>query len=263
MISTEPATGPLVTVVTATYNALDGLRETVASVAAQTFGSVEHVIVDGGSSDGTQAYLETLGDSVRWVSEADEGIADAMNKGIAMARGEYILVLHSEDSFVDEHSLHQASGALMDGADLINFGVILAKDNNVQLTLKPRPFSFATNLRMLNPHQGLFARKTVFEQIGLFDPDFKIGMDYEHLLRAKKAGFTLSAVETVLAIMPDTGISSREDWASKHSLMMEQWRAQLKTYPGMAARLGYALFWSGFYPTYFLKNRFFKERRFY
>ena len=146
---------------------------------------------------------------------------------------------------------------------MINFGVILAKVDGDQLVLKPRPFSFFTNLRMLNPHQGLFTRKAVFEKIGMFDARFRLGMDYEHLLRAKKAGFTLRAVGEVLAVMPATGVSSREDWAARHDLLMEQWRAQVKTRPGLLPRLGYALFWAGFYPAYYLKNRFFRNRRFY
>lgn len=254
---------PLVSVVTATFNAIEGLRETVASVSHQTFRSVEHIIVDGGSNDGTREFLESLGDAVRWISEPDEGIADAMNKGIAMARGDYVLVLHAEDRFVDQDSLLRARRELEDGADLVNFGVILAKQEGVQIILKPRPFSFFTNLRMLNPHQGLFTHKTVFETIGPFDARFRLGMDYEHLLRAKKAGFNLRAVDDVLAVMPATGVSSRENWAAKHDLMMEQWRAQVKTRPGAVIRLGYALFWIGFYPAFFVKHRFFRNRRFY
>src|SRR5687767_5788357 len=76
---------PLVTIITASYNVLDGLKRTVASIREQDFRSFEHVIIDGGSVDGTIEYLENLGDAVGlWISEPDTGIADAMNKGIAL-----------------------------------------------------------------------------------------------------------------------------------------------------------------------------------
>jgi len=254
---------PLVTVVTASYNALAGLRATVQSVAAQDFDLVEHVIVDGGSNDGTREYLENLGANVRWISEADGGIADAMNKGISMARGQYICVLQAEDMFLDASSLSRASGKLAQGADFVSFEVMLQQPDGDQIVINSRPYSLFTDLRMLNPHQGLFCRKSVFDRVGLFDTSFRIGMDYEHLLRAKRAGCTLEAVNSVLSIMPATGVSSRQDWASKHELLMEQRRAQIKNTPGLLPRMGYWIFWAAFYPAYFLKSKLLKNVRFY
>jgi len=255
---------PLVSVVTATFNALEGLRETVASVSQQSFKAVEHVIVDGGSTDGTKEYLESLGDTVRWVSEPDHGIADAMNKGIAMARGEYVLVLHAEDRFLDPDSLSRASSYLNGEWELVGFDVMLENmANGGSLRLRARPFSLATNFRMLVPHQGLFCRKAVFDMIGGFDGSFRIGMDYDHLLRAKRAGFSLQVVREVLSRMPATGISSREDWPARHALMMEQWRAQLKNFPGFLHRAVFSAFWSVFYPAFFVKRKLFRNWRLY
>lgn len=256
---------PLVTVVTATFNALEGLRETVGSVSQQTFEAVEHVIVDGGSNDGTKEYLESLGDTVRWVSEPDDGIADAMNKGISMARGEYVLVLHAEDCFADRGSLSRASQYLGGSRDLVGFDVMLDNmaDGGGSIRHKARPFSLITDFRMLVPHQGLFCRKTVFDRIGGFDCSFRIGMDYDHLLRAKRSGLRLHVVRQVLARMPATGISSRDDWPARHALLMEQWRAQRTNFPGPLSRVVYALFWSVFYPAFFIKRKIFRKWRFY
>ena len=91
-----------VTVITVTYNSLSTLRETLASVAAQTHTDLEHIVIDGGSTDGTVAMLEAAGPTgPRWVSERDGGIYDAMNKGLRMATGELIGFLNSDDTYAD------------------------------------------------------------------------------------------------------------------------------------------------------------------
>ncbi len=177
---------PLVTVVTAAFRALPALRRTVESVAAQSCRDVEHVVVDGGSDDGTSDYLASLGEGVRWLSEPDKGIADAMNKGLAMARGQYVLVLQAGDTFRDGESLASAVPHL-DGADMVNFDVLFVKPDGREEVLPARPISLATEFRLLNPHQGLFTHRRVFERIGAFDENVRMVMDYDHMLRAKHA----------------------------------------------------------------------------
>ena len=170
---------PLISVVTAAFNALEGLRRTVESVAGQDFRSVEHVVVDGGSVDGTREYLESLGDTVRWISEPDDGIADALNKGIAMARGEYVLVLQAEDTFVDGGSLGRAATHLANSQDIVAFEVLLDHGNGSGDRLKTRKLSVLTECKMTNPHQGLFCRRNLYQRIGVFDRTYRIAMDYE------------------------------------------------------------------------------------
>jgi len=104
--------GLRISVVTAALDALGPLRETVASVAVQDFAGREHIVVDGGSSDGTRAWLAGQGPAVRWVSEPDDGIADALNKGVAMARGEYVLVLQAGDVLLGADRLRAAAARL-------------------------------------------------------------------------------------------------------------------------------------------------------
>ena len=178
---------PLISVITATYNALDGLRGTVESVREQTLDGIEHVIVDGGSTDGTVEYLRSLGDTVRWVSEPDEGIADAMNKGVAMARGQYVLFIHADDTLrgADVLSDVLAEGF---GQDLISGQVVLIEKDGAERLRKVRNLGLLTELRMTSPHQGLLTRKDLFEMIGGFDKKFRIAMDYDFLIRAKRAG---------------------------------------------------------------------------
>ena len=251
----EPADtpAPLVSVITATFRALPALERTVASVAAQDFGSVEHVVVDGGSDDGTREFLASRGDRVRWVSEVDHGIADALNKGVRMARGEWIIVLQAGDTFVDEGSLGMAVRHLDESA-MVGFGVLSRLADGSRRLLKARPFSVLTELRVVNPHQGLFCRRAVFERIGLFDEAIPIGMDYDHLLRAKRAGFDLKVRPEVVAVMPADGISSQDDWPSRLQRLREQFHIQWKNANHLGHRLGLLAFWSVFYPTYIIKN---------
>src|SRR5690554_5428100 len=91
---------PFLSVITVSYNAMDTLQQTVTSLAIQHEHDFEHIIVDGGSTDGTVAFLQQQNDSkLRWISESDTGIYNAMNKGISMARGEVISFLNADDSY--------------------------------------------------------------------------------------------------------------------------------------------------------------------
>jgi len=116
---------PLISILTASYNSVEGLKKTVASVETQTFRDFEHVVIDGGSTDGSAEFLSEQGDNVNWISEPDEGIADAMNKGIRLARGDWILVLQAEDTFVDQHSLAGAVRCLGASQPIVCFSVIV------------------------------------------------------------------------------------------------------------------------------------------
>lgn len=244
---------PQVSVVTATFNALDGLKTTVRSVAEQTSGSVEHIIIDGGSSDGTQAYLESLGDRVRWISEPDDGIADAMNKGIAMARGEYVLVLQAEDTFANEGSLGLAAKELVQGEDIVAFPVLIAENDRSMRLLAPRGSGFLARFQMTLPHQGVFCRRNLFARIGLFNADYRIAMDYEFFLRAQKTGATASVHAEPVSIMPATGISSQRDWASVARRMAEFRKAQRAHYNSVVDKLLRGAYWSAYIPYKRLK----------
>lgn len=232
---------PLVSVVSAAYEALDPLRATVASVAGQSFPDREHVVVDGGSTDGTRAFLEGLGEAVAWVSEPDDGIADALNKGVAMARGEYVLVLQAGDVFVAPDSLARAVPHLDPGPDILVCDVTIGGRGPDRLVSTPAP----THRLAFKPvcHQGVFCRRTVFARIGGFDPAFRVCMDYDFLLRARRAGMTLAHAPVRLARMDDGGISSRRDWPSLARRFAEERRIHLAHCPGPVMRAVYAVYW--------------------
>jgi glycosyltransferase involved in cell wall biosynthesis len=240
----EFAEAPLVSVVTASFNALAGLRRTVESVARQSMRDFEHIVVDGGSTDGSRAYLEGLGASVRWISEPDEGIADALNKGVGLARGTYVLVLQADDVFLNENSLKDVTPYLSGEADIVACDILFGEGPGAR-----RLRTYFPALRLaFKPlhHQGVFASRALFTRIGGFEPSFRITMDYDFLLRANRAGCRIARCGVAVARMADGGISSRSDWQSLSRRFSEERRAQLSHCPGPAMRAVYAAYWPAY-----------------
>jgi GT2 family glycosyltransferase len=244
----ETGASPLVSVVTASFNAASGLRRTVASVAGQDFASLEHVVVDGGSTDGSREFLALQGDRVRWISEPDRGIADALNKGFALARGDYVLVLQAEDTLLAPDSLSQAARHLADGAEIVAFPILVEEARGTRRPIGPRNLGLLSRFQMTLPHQGVLFSRRLFSDLGGFDTRFAIAMDYDLFLRARVAGARVEAATQILSVMPDSGISSRRDWASVKRRLGEFRQAQEKSLRAPADRLARALYWTLYLP---------------
>jgi glycosyltransferase involved in cell wall biosynthesis len=249
-------TSPLVSVVTATFNALEGVKATVASVAEQSFRSVEHIVIDGGSADGTVEYLRSLGEAVRWISEPDRGIADALNKGVAMARGEYILVLQAEDTFLDADSLTDATSHLRGETEIVSFGIVLGRERRISRGFGPR-----TRLHPPFYHQGAFCRASLFERIGPFDTGLSIAMDYEFFVRAYLAKASSVILPEPISHMPQTGISSQLDWPTLKRRLAENRRIHFRHARQPTAKLFYRLYWLAYPPFKRLRGTLDRMRR--
>lgn len=246
---------PLVSVVTASFNALAGLRRTVDSVAGQTSGDVEHVIIDGGSDDGTVDYLTGLGERVRWISEPDEGIADALNKGIAMATGEWVIVLQAGDRFYDDEVLARVAPLLGDGAAIV-FGDIVCEKNGRSFRRRAKELGLRSRFHQTMPHQGMFCRRSLFANVGEFDTSYRVIMDYEFQLRALKAGAGTRRFDGPVAVMPLDGVSSQTGWNELRQRLRECRRAHVSLSSSFAETLFYRLFWTVYMPFKRLKALF-------
>ena len=232
---------PKISIITATLNNLPALRLTTASIHSQTFRGFEHVVVDGGSSDGTVEWLATKSDSIRWLSEPDTGIADAMNKGLSMASGEWILFLHAGDTFAGDDSLEGAMSVLHTEADIVSHDVEFIEVQQSRI-YKSHGFGWRINFKTI-PHQGAFSRRTLFDRVGSFDTSLAIGMDYDFFLRAHRQGARVDVVDEVLTRMPATGVSSKLDWNSLRARFQEEKIVQLRHAVGTAQRLMYSIYW--------------------
>lgn len=240
---------PRITVVTAARQALAGLRATWSALAAQEEPGFEWIVLDAASDDGTADWLENLGDArVRWVSEPDGGIADALNKGIAMARGDWILVLGAGDVPVGPAAFGKALRRLAEaeaaGAEIVSFDVLFVA-GGVERLYRTRGFSRKLAFKTTIPHQGAFVARTLHDRVGGYDPAFRVAMDYEFWVRARRGGARVLRVPEALARMPDDGVSSRRDWPSLRARFAEERRVHEKHARG-PMRAVYALYWPAY-----------------
>lgn len=182
-------TKPKISIITASYNAAEGLNNTIINVGQQSYANLEHIIVDGGSTDGTTNLLKSHGDTMKWISEPDQGISDAFNKGVTLASGDYLFFLGAGDTFVHPDVLHNIFGKLTNRPLLICGKVLRVTEQGKPLWQAPRAwpkqFKKQSLLKKLSlPHQGLFMHQDFFKRFGLFDTNCRFAMDYEILLRA-------------------------------------------------------------------------------
>jgi acetyltransferase-like isoleucine patch superfamily enzyme len=185
---------PRISVVTATFNALDGLRRTAASLAIQTNRNFEWIVVDGGSKDGTREFLEGLGTQVSmFVCEPDQGIHDAWNKGIRLVTGEFVAFLNADDVYHPE-TLAKAADACAKNPD----SIIVGKTNLIRAGEIVRTYRVRTvrNFKMgLGfPHPSAFMPRRMFIEYGPFRSK-RISMDADFLLRPLKHGVKVKSAE--------------------------------------------------------------------
>ena len=178
-----------ISVVTVCFDAVATIEETVRSVRSQRGADVEYVVVDGASSDGTLDVLQRYRSDIDvLVSEKDNGIFDAMNKGIARSTGDVLYFLGADDSLVDDRVLADVAAAFAaDPTRLIVYGNVVfrgAPDGRRYGPAKPfRTWTIREFLDNSFCHQALFARRSLFTDVGLFDDRFRYSADYEWVIK--------------------------------------------------------------------------------
>lgn len=181
-----------VSVITVTWNSGATLRGTLESVLRQTYPDIEHIIVDGGSTDNTmemvREYEPYYQGRLRYVSEPDKGIYDAMNKGIGMATGEVIGILNSDDFYTSSDVVEILVGELERSHVDAVYGDIHYVDGK-DLEKSVRYYSSAGFRRwkmllgFMPAHPSFYCRKEAYERFGLFKTSYKVAADFENLLR--------------------------------------------------------------------------------
>lgn len=178
-----------ISIVTAVYNREATIAQAIRSVKSQTHADVEHLIIDGASTDGTLAAIEAEAHGrIRFVSEPDGGIYDALNKGLALASGDVVGLMHSDDFFAHDDVLAKVAAAF-DSADVLavygDLDYVLAGDETRVIRHWRSGAYSLTKLRRgwMPPHPSLFLRREVFKRQGLYDTNFRIAADYDAILR--------------------------------------------------------------------------------
>ncbi|MFA7942787.1 glycosyltransferase family 2 protein [Pseudomonas brenneri] len=205
-----------ISIITVSYNSESTIRDTIESVLAQTYPNIEYIIVDGASKDNTMGIVsEYSGSIAKVVSEPDKGIYDAMNKGIALATGDVVGILNSDDFYENTTALATVAAAFTKNpASALVYGdvVFVEPDNLQQVTRFYSAAHFrAWKLRFgwMPPHPGTFIRSTVYRDVGPYSLLYKISADYEmfvRLLLGKRLQY--SHINQVLVRMRSGGVST-------------------------------------------------------
>lgn len=176
-----------ISVVTISYNSADTIESTIKSVLDQDYSDIEYIIIDGGSTDSTLSIIEKYKDSIdHLVSEPDNGLYDAMNKGIEIATGDVIGMLNSDDVFADNTVLSKVALAI-ENADAV-YGDLnyVDRDNLEKITRKWKSGKYRRNAfkrGWMPPHPTFYVRATKYHQLGTYNTRFKTSADYELMLR--------------------------------------------------------------------------------
>lgn len=200
---------PVVTIVTVCHNSERTIKKAVESVLNQTYSNIEYIIIDGKSDDNTidiiRSYQKFFGQRLRIISEPDQGIYDAMNKGIKLATGDLIGILNSDDYYEKDATEKMVNAWDGQGMQIL-YGMMRNLKEGREHSVSMLSHQFLHEHMVWHP--ACFVTKDVYEKLGLFDTQYKSVADYDFMLRAydsKRIRFT--PVYSVIANFSDGGMS--------------------------------------------------------
>jgi glycosyltransferase len=207
-----------ISIITATWNCAGTVAECLASVAGQSYPDREHIVIDGASTDGTVAVLEAHRAQLAvLVSEPDQGIYDALNKGLARASGEVVGLLHADDLYADADVLARIAAAFADPAvDAVYGDLVYVSQKDTRRVIRHWRAGEYRPARLrwgwMPPHPTLYLRRALYERHGNFDLQYRIAGDYDLILRL------LSRIEGRVVYLPQVLVRMRLGGASNRSL---------------------------------------------
>jgi len=224
----------LFSIVTVCFNSAKTIRQTFDSVLQQECFDYEYIVVDGASSDGTvdiiKEYEPKFAGRMRWISEPDTGIYNAMNKGIRLAGGEFVAFIGSDD-YYEPHAFKKMAAAIQANPDFnIYYGIVRTlqpQNDKLEHMLVRHSHLFITGFSLM--HQGVFTSRKLMLDSGLFDESFRITADYDFFLRVflNNTGLFFP-VDDIIAAYRQTGVSASA--ALRRSTNTEYWRVQFKNH---------------------------------
>jgi glycosyltransferase involved in cell wall biosynthesis len=178
-----------VSIITVCFNSAKTIRDTIESVLSQDYPDIEYIVIDGGSNDQTLEIVKEYADRIAViVSETDNGIYDAMNKGIALASGDVVGMLNSDDIYMNAHAVSELMKTMQDAhSDSVFADLVIVDPENLNKVLRyydssyfnPSKFRFG----WMPAHPTFFVKKSLYDKVGPYSLDYKISADYEMLIR--------------------------------------------------------------------------------
>jgi glycosyltransferase involved in cell wall biosynthesis len=214
-----------ITIITVCYNSVATLEKTILSVVGQSYASIEYIIVDGFSKDGTLDVIQSHEDKIsKWISEPDKGLYDAMNKGISIATGDLIGILNSDDTFNSNTVIEEiANFHRQNSIDASVGNIVQHKESGKIVRLYSSKYWNPEKLKIgfMPPHPSIFFKKELFDKFGNYALGFKIGADYELITRfflKNKITWKYSGITTTAMLVG--GLSS--SGASSYKLITQE-----------------------------------------
>ncbi len=222
---------PKISIITVVYNAAEALAKTIDSVRELKYPNIEYVIVDGGSKDGTKKVIEeNYLDITQWISEPDKGIYDAMNKGMALATGDYIWFLNAGDIAFDEYVLDTIFLGSEKFFDLYYGDTLVVSQEGGILGLRskkpPKMLRWKSFRRgMTVCHQSIIVRRSVVPKYNL---KYRYSSDVDWVINTLKGGITVSNTHSIISVFEDGGATTTNRWKS----LKERW-VVMRTHYGL------------------------------
>lgn len=219
-----------VSIITATYNLIKEGREKhfvemFESVHQQTYADIEHVIIDGNSQDGSVELIKKLINSkarheVKFITEPDTGIYNAMNKGIRQSTGEYIIIMNSDDCYYINHAIKLlVDGLESKGADFSCGSCQIVKGECETKEIIPNPDAFC--FQMPFSHNTMLVKRELFVEFGYFDEKYKLAADYDFVFKVCLNGAKHKVITDIVTIFRDGGATSKSrDLSKKETLQI-------------------------------------------
>lgn len=222
-----------VSLITVTYNSDKTLRDTINSVLAQTYEDIEYIVVDGLSKDKTvdiiREYEPQFVGRMKWISEKDSGLYDAMNKGIRMATGDVVGILNSDDFFTSKDVIEKVVAGFTKDTDAVYGDIHFVNPDNLQRCVRyysSRIFKRSLmKMGFIPAHPSFYCRKECFEKFGYYKTNYKIAADFDLLLRFIYVHQIRIKYLPVDMVTMRLGGASTDGWKSRQVMMNEHLRS--------------------------------------
>lgn len=217
-----------VTIITVCYNSENVIRETINSVIRQNYNNIEYILVDGKSDDSTVDIIKEASskiDYIKYISEKDDGIYDAMNKGLKLAEGDYIIFLNAGDKFCNNDVIKNISENFNENIDIVYGNIIKEKEGKYEKIKYSSKYHYKFIIGRTVCHQAMFINKNAIERYGNYDLNFKLASDYDFILRVLVQKGSFKYIDLDVVIYDLNGISAK---AENRSILYNEYKQSIR-----------------------------------